>query len=375
MSLVTYCSPLALSRIQEKRSTLFGWATLVFSVVPAGWALAGDLGSGERPSPAIMQLAPDGFGKAATAAFTVPRQRLAGVKLWAAQIQNLDVSAAASSHLDMIVVDATAGARDGKALSAADVTALKRKPDGGRRLVISYLSIGESEDYRRDYFASEYMTEDAPDWLLKENRNWKGNRLIRFCEEGWQKTILGDHSGRSLYNSLEPAPLTRLIELGFDGVTLDRVDVYAEVRKDCPDSARRMINFVDRLAAQARRSKPGFLIVMQNAEELLTEPRLVAAIDGVIKEDLFFGVKGDATRNDPAMVKSSIRELGLARGAGKPVFVIEYMKEPKTRDAARSEISARGFVPYIGPRALDILPAVHSEGEVPRAEIGEKSGP
>ena len=48
--------------------------------------------------------------------------------------------------------------------------------DGSRRLVISYLSIGEAEDYRPDYFTKEYLEEEAPDWLMHENKNWKGNR-------------------------------------------------------------------------------------------------------------------------------------------------------------------------------------------------------
>ena len=117
---------------------------------------------------------------------------LSSVKTWAAQIQSLKIDAARTAPVDLIVADATAGGPDGRALTAADVAALKVKPDGSRRLTLSYLSIGESEDYRPDYFTSEYMTEDAPDWLLGENNRWKGNRLIRFCEEGWQKTIIGD---------------------------------------------------------------------------------------------------------------------------------------------------------------------------------------
>ncbi|MFX8895456.1 hypothetical protein ABTM96_20190, partial [Acinetobacter baumannii] len=83
---------------------------------------------------------------------------------------------------------------------------------------------------------------------MKENPNWKGNRIIRFCQEGWQKTILGDENGRSVYSSDDPSPLYKLIELGFDGVYLDRVDVYSEITKECPDGANRMVGFVARLA-------------------------------------------------------------------------------------------------------------------------------
>ena len=37
---------------------------------------------------------------------------------------------------------------DANALTAADLARLRVKPDGSRRVVLSYLSIGEAENYR-----------------------------------------------------------------------------------------------------------------------------------------------------------------------------------------------------------------------------------
>ena len=270
-------------------------------------------------------------------------------------MQDLDVQAAAAAPVDLFVTDATSGAKGGHALSVDDVALLKSKPDGSRRLAIAYLSIGESEDYRPEYFDPEYMTEDAPDWLLKENKTWKGNRLIRFCQEGWQKTILGDDEGRSLYSSLEAAPLYRLIELGFDGVYLDRVDVYSEVMKECPDAAAKMVEFVARLAAHARKKNPRFIVILQNAEELLAYPEMVTAIDAIAKEDLFYGVHHSESENEPAMVKSILSNLELARAAGRPVLVLDYLKDPSRRAADKAKIEQQGFIPYFGPRKLDQL--------------------
>jgi cysteinyl-tRNA synthetase len=277
------------------------------------------------------------------------------VHSWAVQMQNLDVPAAAASDADLIVVDATSGAMGGGALTSREVDALKRKPGGGRRVAISYLSIGESEDYRPDYFNSEYMTEDAPDWLLKENSRWKGNRLIRFCKEGWQRTILGDDDGRNVYNSLDPSPLYKLIELGFDGVYLDRVDVYSEVQKECPDAAAKMVEFVARLAAHARKKNPDFIVILQNAEELLANPKMVGAIDAVAKEDLFYGSNHTERENDPAMVSGILANLAYATAAGRPVFVLDYLRDANLRAADKAKIEARGFIPYFGPRKLDQL--------------------
>lgn len=279
---------------------------------------------------------------------------MAPVKSWAIQLQNLS-TVTAIPPVDMFVADATAGGLDGGPLSPDDVQRLRSKADGSRRLAISYLSIGESEDYRPDYFTSEYISEDAPDWLLHENRQWKGNRLIRFCEEGWQRTVLGDDDGRSVYNSVEWSPLYKLIDLGFDGVYLDRVDVYAEVQKECPDAAAKMVAFVARLAAHARKKNPNFIVILQNAEELLRDPKMIAAIDAVAKEDLFYGADHSERENPQSMVSPILENLGYAVRASKPVFVLDYLKNPSRREADRAKIEARGFFPYFGPRELDRL--------------------
>ncbi len=277
------------------------------------------------------------------------------VKVWAMQLQKFDVATAKATNADMLVTDATTASITGQPFTTNDVASLKVKPDGSKRLVISYLSIGEAEDYRPDYFTSEYMEEDAPDWLLSENKVWKGNRIIRFCNEGWQQTILGDENGMSVYNSVEFSPLYKLLELGFDGVYLDRVDVYAEVEKDCPDAANKMVAFVERLAAHARKRNPNFIVIQQNAEELLQHKRMVDAIDAVAKEDLFYGADHSQSANPRSMVDSTLANLAYAKAAGRPVFVLDYLNDPERRRIDRAKIEAQGFVPYIGPRPLDQL--------------------
>ena len=280
---------------------------------------------------------------------------MSDVRSWVVQMQNLNIKEAAAAPADLIVVDATSGAEGGRALTSDEVTSLKRRPDGGKRLAISYLSIGESEDYRPASFNSEYMTEDAPDWLLNENKVWKGNRLIRFCKEGWQRTILGDDDGRNVYNSLDPSPLYKLIELGFDGVYLDRVDVYSEVQKECPGAAAKMVDFVARLAAHARKKNPNFIVILQNAEELLAYPKMVDAIDAIAKEDLFYGADHSERENDAGMVKTILANLAHAKAAGRPIFVLDYIRDATTRAADKAKIEAQGFIPYFGPRKLDQL--------------------
>ncbi len=308
------------------------------------------------PVPAVRKpkaVKPDPVVRLSPAAATAERlKRINAARSWGYQLASLRIEEAARAPYDLLVVDATTGLAAGRHFNPSEVAALKRKPDGSPRLIVSYLSIGEAEDYRPDYFTAEYMTEDAPDWLLHENPDWKGNRIIRFCTEGWQKTILGDEDGRNVYNSIEPSPLYRLIELGFDGVYLDRVDVYSEVGKDCPDAEKRMVDFVARLAAHARKKNPHFMVILQNAEELLRHKKMIEAIDAIAKEDLFYGADHTERANGAASVRDTLENLRLAKAAGRPVFVVDYLKSRGLISDAVKKIEAQGFVPYIGPRDL-----------------------
>lgn len=295
---------------------------------------------------------PTELGKAAK---TERLKRIGSAKSWGYQLKDIDLEELAGSPYDLLVVDATTGLAEKRHFRPEEIERLKRKPDGSRRIVVSYVSIGEAEDYRHDYFAPEYMTEDAPEWLGHENPQWKGNRIIRFCHEGWQKTILGDETGRSLYNSIDPSPLYRLIELGFDGIYLDRVDVYSEVAKECPNSRRKMVDFVARLATHARKGKPHFLVLLQNAEELVRETRIISTIDAIAKEDLFYGADHSQSLNKQAVIDEFIGHLKAAKAAGRPVFVIDYLNDASKKADAKRRIEQQGFIPYIGPRDLDKL--------------------
>ncbi|MFC2156586.1 endo alpha-1,4 polygalactosaminidase [Acidobacteriota bacterium] len=99
-------------------------------------------------------------------------------------------------------------------LTPQDIISLKFKSNGAARLVVAYCSIGEAEDYR--YYWQPGWGSSAPQWLAGENPNWPGNYSVRFWQEGWQDIIYG--SGGSY--------IKRIIDAGFDGVYLDKVDVY-----------------------------------------------------------------------------------------------------------------------------------------------------
>ncbi len=116
------------------------------------------------------------------------------------------------TNYDLLIIDAFF--KDGSMLSKEDVDSLKRKANGGKRLVVSYMSIGEAEDYR-DYWKSEWL-QDPPSWLEDENPEWKGNYKVRYWEEEWKKIIFGQSDSY----------LDRIQSAGFDGVYLDIIEAF-----------------------------------------------------------------------------------------------------------------------------------------------------
>lgn len=121
------------------------------------------------------------------------------------------LDALAATNYDVVIIDAF---YDDQALTAADVAALQTKANGGRRLVIAYMSIGEAEDYR--YYWQAGWRPGSPSWLDVENPDWAGNYKVRYWEQGWQDIIL---SGPDAY-------LNRITAAGFDGVYLDLIDAF-----------------------------------------------------------------------------------------------------------------------------------------------------
>ena len=99
-------------------------------------------------------------------------------------------------------------------LEALDVLSLKRKANGGLRMVIAYMSIGEAENYRY-YWESEWE-DSPPSWLAEENPDWPGNYKVRYWDPAWHAVIYGN----------DDSYLSRILEAAFDGVYLDLIDAY-----------------------------------------------------------------------------------------------------------------------------------------------------
>jgi cysteinyl-tRNA synthetase len=123
------------------------------------------------------------------------------------------INAITATNYDLVVLDLYF--RYNSEFTVADINQIRNKANGGKRLVFSYASIGEAEDYRYYWHYNWSLT--PPSWLDAENPNWPGNFKVRYWEPEWQQIIYGN----------DTSYMKKIINAGFDGVYLDLVDSFS----------------------------------------------------------------------------------------------------------------------------------------------------
>ena len=318
-------------------------------------------------------------------------EALNAARSWTYQLQKLDVGTASREAGDLLVTDYSLDGSHAKALTADTVRTLQTTKDGGRRLVVAYLSIGEAESYRY-YWSNRWVVPpagrdaeampkpvyalqeppaggeegcvsgvatgqarepsqpmvavdhaSAPAWLGDENERWRGNFLVKFWHPEWQAIMFGSPESY----------LDRIIAAGFDGVYLDRADAHEQWRGRHATAEQDMARFIARLSAYAKTRDPDFLVILQNAEELTALREVRDAVDGVAKEDLLHGIDNSERANCDHEVEHSLGYLRNVQASGLATFGVEYVTDASKAEAAREKLAELGIVGTIAVRALD----------------------
>jgi cysteinyl-tRNA synthetase, unknown class len=284
--------------------------------------------------------------------------RFLPAKSWAFQLVNLgaeEQARIAASPFDVVVIDSEhhegGNWQDGRPMTRAEIEKMQKKPDGSRRQVIAYFSVGEAEDYRK-YWKAEW-NKKRPGWIGKESKEWKHNFYVQYWEPTWQDIVLKFAD--------------QVIDSGFDGFYIDRADAYYNFG-DTKQARDRMEAFVLKLVTHIRAKKPDAQILVQNAEELLDRPAFVQAIDGIAKEDLLYGITHKEEPNKKVDIDWSTDLLKKFQVQGKKVFVIEYLSRKDYVADAKARLDALGFTMYMGPRGLASL-------NMDAADIANYAGP
>lgn len=281
-------------------------------------------------------------------AYVLQADRLA--KTREAAVQKL-----AACDRDLIVLDAAFS--NEADWTPADLETIRAGKNGRR--VVAYLSIGEAEDYRPYWQKSWDADKDgkpditAPQFLNTENPDWKGNYRVRYWQPAWQQIML-------------PA-VDKIVAQGFDGIYLDIVDAfefyeYDEKSKDWlddrpnPETGRTyredMIAWVNTIAKRARDRRAGFLVIPQNAAQLLADASYRELISAIGVEDLFVAGKKLRTEKQSHYVLSFLEKF---KPTGKPVLVIDYPRSEEVHGPSFETAARHGFTLLLTDRQLTTL--------------------
>ncbi|MBC9930525.1 endo alpha-1,4 polygalactosaminidase [Chitinophaga qingshengii] len=116
-----------------------------------------------------------------------------------------------ATNYDVLIIDAFPDT-DGTTWTKDQINALKKKKNGGKRLVLAYMSIGQAEDYRW-YWNPDWLN-NPPAWFGKLDPKWEGNYNVRYWMPEWKAFIYGNADSYT----------QKILNAGFDGTYLDPVD-------------------------------------------------------------------------------------------------------------------------------------------------------
>jgi cysteinyl-tRNA synthetase, unknown class len=269
--------------------------------------------------------------------------RLSEVRSWAFQLQNVDPLEIKLSPYDLVVIDYGFDRRNATAFPREVVDLMRTRPDGSKRLIFAYFSIGEAENYR--YYWQESWLKTRPEWLEPENPDWPGNYLVQYWHPEWQAILYGSPN----------AYLDRILGAGFDGVYLDGTDKFEQWMRRRPGAAADMVELISGIASYARAHRKDFLIIPQNGDGLLGNSKFLETIDAFGREDLLYSETAAEVRNPQRGIIESIRRMRPLINAGKPILVIEYTRSPELASSVLREIKELGFVGYVASRDLKTL--------------------
>ena len=136
-------------------------------------------------------------------------------------LDDIDKDEIKNSKYDLIIIDYSSDGTAENEFTNNDINDMKSS-GSKEKFLLSYISIGESEDYR--FYWQEIWDNDhdgnpdpgAPEWLDIENPDWEGNYKVKYWDEEWQSIIYGDNN----------AYLDKIISKGFNGVYLDIIDAF-----------------------------------------------------------------------------------------------------------------------------------------------------
>ena len=125
------------------------------------------------------------------------------------------IDALAGTNHDLLLVDPFF---HGASMTVQDVTALKFKRIGSKRLVMAPLSLGYASVDR--FYWQKGWNVGSPDWVAAVDPDHPGRFAVKYWTDGWKK-VVGNY-------------VTGLCDLNIDGILLDGLDAYLQYEAMLP---------------------------------------------------------------------------------------------------------------------------------------------
>ncbi|HNW98210.1 MAG TPA: endo alpha-1,4 polygalactosaminidase [Bacteroidales bacterium] len=121
------------------------------------------------------------------------------------------INAIDATNFDVIIMDLFF---NDDILTSTEISQLKTKANGGKRLLISYINIGAAENWR--YYWKKKWNTIHPCWMKRKYEGYKDERWVKFWDKEWQEIIYGN----------DDSYIKKITDAGFDGAYLDNVEAY-----------------------------------------------------------------------------------------------------------------------------------------------------
>lgn len=236
-----------------------------------------------------------------TKSFTKSAKSLDSVKSFGTYLSGVEIDKVVKAKKDLVIINVAD--KSSKLFTAADI---KRIKDSGK-IVLANFSVGYAESYR--WYWKQNWTVNPPAWLGEEKDDEKNKYLVRnLLEKEWLHTIF-------------PA-IDTLVDLGYDGIVLNGLEsyIYMGGAKRLRDNA---MEFTIALSSYTKQRNPNFKIFAKNTELLYKNSAYMDAIDGFVKEPLFFSLVPGVKRGADEISKILV-DLKNYTEAGKKVLVVEW---------------------------------------------------
>ncbi len=117
----------------------------------------------------------------------------------------------AKTNFDVVIIDLFFHTEP---FTREEIEQIQTKANGGKRLVLAYISIGSAENYRY-YWDGNWIIGD-PKWIKKKYEGYRDEFYVEYWNPDWIKIIYGN----------DGSYMKKILDAGFDGAYLDNVEAY-----------------------------------------------------------------------------------------------------------------------------------------------------